>query len=94
MYVFDLYANATINVRRSLLELYEKYFVALGPLLKPALIGFLNGLLPGRIGILRSINRFIKSNTSRCRIVVFLFVFVGMRLLYARRSITSTVVRL
>lgn len=45
--LFPLYANATINVRRSLLELYEKYFVALGPLLKPALIGFLNGLLPG-----------------------------------------------
>lgn len=36
-----------MNVRPSLLEIYEKYFVPLGERLRPALSGFLSGVLPG-----------------------------------------------
>lgn len=43
---FPLLPNATINVKKALLDLYEKYFIPLGSYLKPALTGFLNGVLP------------------------------------------------
>jgi hypothetical protein len=36
-----------MNVRPTLLGIYEKYFVPLGERLRPALSGFLSGVLPG-----------------------------------------------
>lgn len=36
-----------MNVRPTLLAIYEKYFVPLGEKLRPALSGFLSGVLPG-----------------------------------------------
>uniref|UniRef100_A0A915JAI7 Dopey N-terminal domain-containing protein n=1 Tax=Romanomermis culicivorax TaxID=13658 RepID=A0A915JAI7_ROMCU len=44
--LLPLLPNATINVKKALLELYENYFLPIGPDLKPALTGFLNGILP------------------------------------------------
>lgn len=44
--IFPLLANATINAKRALLDLYETYFLPLGPELRPALTGILNGILP------------------------------------------------
>lgn len=45
--LFPLLGYAAMNVRPSLLEIYEKYFVPLGERLRPALSGFLSGVLPG-----------------------------------------------
>ncbi|KAG5676729.1 hypothetical protein PVAND_006540 [Polypedilum vanderplanki] len=45
--LFPLMQHAAMNVRPSLLEIYEKYFVPLGERLRPALSGFLSGVLPG-----------------------------------------------
>lgn len=36
-----------MNVRPIVLEIYEKYFTPLGERLRPALSGFLSGVLPG-----------------------------------------------
>ena len=44
--LFPLLANAAINVRPALLELYETHLLPLGPALRPALDGFLIGVLP------------------------------------------------
>ena len=44
--LFPLLSNAAINVRPSLLDLYEKHLLPLGDQLKPALDGFLIGVLP------------------------------------------------
>ncbi|KFD57066.1 hypothetical protein M513_01951 [Trichuris suis] len=44
--LFPLLPNATIKVKSALLDFYRKYFLPLGPLLIPALSGFLNGVLP------------------------------------------------
>lgn len=45
--LFPLLGYAAMNVRPSLLAIYEKYFVPLGERLRPALSGFLSGVLPG-----------------------------------------------
>lgn len=44
--LFPLLGYAAMNVRPTLLEIYEKYFVPLKDRLRPALGGFLNGVLP------------------------------------------------
>lgn len=38
---------AAMNVRPSLLDIYERHFLPLGERLRPALSGFLSGVLPG-----------------------------------------------
>ncbi|XP_034479479.1 protein dopey-1 homolog [Drosophila innubila] len=45
--LFPLLGYAAMNVRPALLTLYETYFVPLGDKLRPALSGFLSGVLPG-----------------------------------------------
>ncbi|EDW31651.1 GL10846 [Drosophila persimilis] len=45
--LFPLLGYAAMNVRPALLAIYETYFVPLGDKLRPALSGFLNGVLPG-----------------------------------------------
>ncbi|KAH8337030.1 hypothetical protein KR059_012144 [Drosophila kikkawai] len=45
--LFPLLGYAAMNVRPALLAIYENYFVPLGDKLRPALSGFLNGVLPG-----------------------------------------------
>lgn len=45
--LFPLLSHAAINVKPSLLEIYENHFVPLGQRLKPALDGFLIAVLPG-----------------------------------------------
>uniref|UniRef100_A0A336MVF5 CSON006549 protein n=1 Tax=Culicoides sonorensis TaxID=179676 RepID=A0A336MVF5_CULSO len=45
--LFPLFGYAAMNVRPTLLGIYEKYFVPLGERLRPALSGFLSGVLPG-----------------------------------------------
>jgi Dopey, N-terminal len=45
--LFPLLGYAAMNVRPYLLEIYEKYFVPLQERLRPALSGFLSGVLPG-----------------------------------------------
>ena len=45
--LFPLLANAALSVKPVLLSLYETYFLPLKCLLKPCLIGFLIGILPG-----------------------------------------------
>jgi hypothetical protein len=44
--LFPLLGYAAMNVRPTLLEIYEKYFVPLKERLRPALSGFLNGVMP------------------------------------------------
>lgn len=44
--LFPLLANAAINVRPALLQLYEDHLIPLGAALRPALDGFLIGVLP------------------------------------------------
>ncbi|KAL5289573.1 DOPEY1 family protein [Megaselia abdita] len=44
--LFPLLSFATMNVKSQLLNIYEQYFVPLGVELRPALSGFLNGVLP------------------------------------------------
>ncbi|GIY38627.1 protein dopey-1 [Caerostris darwini] len=45
--LFPLLGNAAMNVRPSLLTIYETHFVPLGVKLRPGLNGFLIGVLPG-----------------------------------------------
>ncbi|XP_046810571.1 protein dopey-1 homolog isoform X2 [Lucilia cuprina] len=45
--LFPLLGYAAMNVRPALLGIYETYFVPLGEKLRPALSGFLSGVLPG-----------------------------------------------
>lgn len=45
--LFPLLGYSAMNVRPTLLGIYEKYFVPLGDRLRPALSGFLSGVLPG-----------------------------------------------
>ncbi|XP_069964516.1 protein DOP1 homolog [Bactrocera oleae] len=45
--LFPLLGYAAMNVRPALLGIYETYFVPLGDKLRPALSGFLSGVLPG-----------------------------------------------
>lgn len=45
--LFPLLSHAAINVKPSLLKVYEKHFVPLGERLRPALDGFLIAVLPG-----------------------------------------------
>lgn len=45
--LFPLLGYAAMNVRPSLLKIYETYFVPLGDRLRPALSGFLSGVIPG-----------------------------------------------
>ncbi|KAJ6643774.1 Protein dopey-1 like [Pseudolycoriella hygida] len=45
--LFPLLGYAAMNVRPSLLKIYETYFVPLGDKLRPALSGFLSGVIPG-----------------------------------------------
>lgn len=45
--LFPLLGHAAMNVRPSLLTVYETHFVPLGERLCPALSGFLSGVLPG-----------------------------------------------
>ena len=45
--LYPLLAHAAINVRPSLLTLYETHLVPIAEYLKPGLSGFLNGVLPG-----------------------------------------------
>jgi len=45
--LFPLLSHAAINVKPSLLEIYESHFVPLGLRLRPALDGFLIAVLPG-----------------------------------------------
>lgn len=44
--LFPLLHYAAMNVRPTVLEIYEKYFVPLKERLRPALSGFLNGVMP------------------------------------------------
>lgn len=45
--LFPLLGYAAMNVRPTLLGVYEKFFVPLGDKLRPALSGFLSGVIPG-----------------------------------------------
>lgn len=45
--LFPLLGYAAMNVRPTLLGVYEKFFVPLGEKLRPALSGFLSGVIPG-----------------------------------------------
>ncbi|XP_023718221.1 protein dopey-1 homolog isoform X2 [Cryptotermes secundus] len=45
--LFPLLGHAAMNVRPSLLTVYETHFVPLGERLRPGLSGFLSGVLPG-----------------------------------------------
>ncbi|KAG8189706.1 hypothetical protein JTE90_022518 [Oedothorax gibbosus] len=45
--LFPLLGNAAMNVKPSLLAIYENHFVPLGTKLRPGLNGFLIGVLPG-----------------------------------------------
>lgn len=45
--LFPLLGYAAMNVRPTLLGIYEKFFVPLGDKLRPALSGFLSGVIPG-----------------------------------------------
>lgn len=45
--MFPLLGHAAMNVRPSLLTVYETHFVPLGERLGPGLSGFLSGVLPG-----------------------------------------------
>lgn len=45
--LFPLLGYAAMNVRPTLLGVYETYFVPLGDKLRPALSGFLSGVIPG-----------------------------------------------
>lgn len=45
--LFPLLGNAAMNVKPSLLTIYETHFVPLGTKLRPGLNGFLIGVLPG-----------------------------------------------
>lgn len=45
--LFPLFGYAAMNVRPALLDIYENHFVPLGERLRPALSGFLSGVLPG-----------------------------------------------
>jgi hypothetical protein len=45
--LFPLLGHAAMNVRPSLLSVYETHFVPLGERLRPGLSGFLSGVLPG-----------------------------------------------
>lgn len=45
--LFPLLGNAAMHVRPKLLTVYETHFVPLGERLRPALNGFLSGVLPG-----------------------------------------------
>lgn len=58
--LFPLLGYAAMNVRPSLLEIYEKYFVPLGERLRPALSGFLSGVLPG---LEAGLDHFERTNT-------------------------------
>ncbi|KAL1237497.1 Protein pad-1 [Trichinella pseudospiralis] len=44
--LFALFSSASTQVRRELLNVYEKHFIPLGTKLLPALCGFLNSVLP------------------------------------------------
>ncbi|CAB0003224.1 unnamed protein product [Nesidiocoris tenuis] len=46
-WLFPLFGYCAMKVRPELLAIYEKHFVPLGPRLRPALPGFLSGVLPG-----------------------------------------------
>ncbi|XP_012276640.1 protein dopey-1 homolog isoform X2 [Orussus abietinus] len=45
--LFPLLGHSAMNVRPSLLKVYETHFVPLGERLRPGLSGFLSGVLPG-----------------------------------------------
>ncbi len=45
--LFPLLGHASMSVRPSLLDVYEKHYLPLGPSLQPCLHGFILGLLPG-----------------------------------------------
>lgn len=45
--LFPLMSHAAMNIRPTLLTIYETHFVPLGDRLRPALSGFLSGILPG-----------------------------------------------
>lgn len=45
--LFPLLGHAAMNVRPTLLTVYETHFVPLGERLRPGLSGFLSGVLPG-----------------------------------------------
>ncbi|KAL1518230.1 hypothetical protein ABEB36_001886 [Hypothenemus hampei] len=45
--LFPLMGHAAMNIRPILLTIYETHFVPLGDRLRPALSGFLSGILPG-----------------------------------------------
>ncbi|XP_066256222.1 protein dopey-1 homolog isoform X2 [Euwallacea similis] len=45
--LFPLMSHAAMNIRPTLLTIYENHFVPLGDRLRPALSGFLSGILPG-----------------------------------------------
>ncbi|KYB28372.1 protein dopey-1 homolog isoform X2 [Tribolium castaneum] len=45
--LFPLLGHAAMNIRPTLLTIYETHFVPLGERLRPALSGFLSGVLPG-----------------------------------------------
>ncbi|CAG9763113.1 unnamed protein product [Ceutorhynchus assimilis] len=45
--LFPLMSHAAMNIRPILLTIYETHFVPLGDRLRPALSGFLSGILPG-----------------------------------------------
>lgn len=45
--LFPLMGHAAMNIRPTLLTIYETHFVPLRDRLRPALSGFLSGILPG-----------------------------------------------
>ncbi|XP_045463500.1 protein dopey-1 homolog isoform X2 [Harmonia axyridis] len=45
--LFPLLGHAAMNIRPQLLKIYENHFVPLGERMRPALSGFLSGVLPG-----------------------------------------------
>lgn len=45
--LFPLMGHAAMNIRPTLLTIYETHFIPLGDRLRPALSGFLSGILLG-----------------------------------------------
>ncbi|KAK9507537.1 hypothetical protein O3M35_007370 [Rhynocoris fuscipes] len=58
--LFPLLGNAAMKVRPALLTVYETHFVPLGHRLRPALSGFLSGVLPG---LEENSDHFVRTNS-------------------------------
>lgn len=67
-----------MNVRPALLGIYEKYFVPLGDKLRPALSGFLSGVLPGYENGLDHFERTNSLLTQVCGAVSSMYFYTDL----------------